>query len=492
MLARHSSPEGHGKSDPLTTIAALCDNLGSYDSLEMALPVLNDLKEKLMQVFPIWICRKQAVPFLFPCAENIFDLVVVDEATQCRVDDALPLLFRASKLLVVGDDKQTVLAKNSALDDYLFKEFGLDEHLRKTQGQALKGGGSHIFGLVKQIKQAALMLDEHYRCPPEIITYSNRYVYHNDLKMMQWGSRDAVVVDYSEEHAESTTRQTRGVYKGIETDMVDRFLQFVEDTIKKIEAEEKIKINTEKDVALCYFLLKNEPYIKAKKGEFLRRLNRGDDILDGAGAALQGKERDYIFYLWDINRSNMMAFRQGDEEDKRKGELNVLMSRPKKRAYHYLHKGFSGLKHSSATISDYLWKAYRQQQQVKERKAFVPRAQNPKPGFTPWRRYSGQLIEKILAENIKHPDLKVHYSVNIGDPAYCIDLVLETGEHSIGIIDISRFVEESRPAESMIAYYFQIKRATPSITPWFTFIRDIASYRDSELRALAKAIERIK
>lgn len=492
IASKAQQAEGNGKSDPLTTIAALCDNLGSYDSLEMALPVLNDLKEKLMQVFPIWVCRKQAVPFLFPCAENIFDLVIVDEATQCRVDDALPLLFRASKLLVVGDDKQTVLAKNSALDDYLFKEFGLDEHLRKTQGQALKGGGSHIFGLIKQIKQASLMLDEHYRCPPEIISYSNRYVYHNDLKMMQWGSRDAVVVDYSEEQAENTTRQTRGVYKGIETDMVDRFLSFVEDTIKKIEAEEKIKINVEKDVALCYFLLKNEPYIKAKKGEFLRRLNRGDDILDGAGAALQGKERDYIFYLWDINRSNMMAFRQGDEEDKRKGELNVLMSRPKKRAYHYLHKGFASLKHSSATITDYLWKAYRQQQQVKERKSFVPRAQNPTPAFTPWRRYSGQLIEKILAENMKHPDLKVHYSVNIGDPAYCIDLVLETGGNSIGIIDISRFMEESKPAESIIAYYFQIKRATPSITPWFTFIRDIASYRDRELRALAKAIERIK
>ena len=71
------------------------------------------------------------------------------------------------------------------------------------------------------------------------------------------------------------------------------------------------------------------------------------------------------------------------------------------------------------------------------------------------------MIEKILAENIKHPDLKVHYSVNIGDPAYCIDLVLETGEHSIGIIDISRFVEESRPAESMIAYYFQLSVPRP-------------------------------
>lgn len=490
IASKAQSSTASGKSDPLTTIAALIDNLGSYDTLEMGLPVLNDLKEKLLQSFPIWVCRKQAVSFLFPCAENIFDLVIVDEATQCRVDDALPLLFRASKLLVVGDDKQTVLAKNSALDDYLFAEFALDEHLRKTQGQALKGGGSHIFGLIKQIKQASLMLDEHYRCPPEIIAYSNRYVYHNDLKMMQWGGRDAVVVDYSEEHADSTTRQTRGMYKGIETDMIDRFLQFVEVTIKQIEEEEKVKVNVEKDVAICYFLLKNEPYIKSKKGELLRRLNRGSDILDGAGAALQGKERDYIFYLWDINRSNMMAFRQGDEEDKRKGELNVLMSRPKKRAYHYLHHGFANLNHRSATISDYLWNTYNRQQEVKERKEFVPRTQHSKPSFSPWRRYSGQLIEKILSENMRMDGFNKHYSVNIGDPAYCIDIVLETLKSSIGIIDISRFMEESKPAESMVAYYFQIKRAQPAIKPWFTFIRDIASYRDSELRTLLKAIER--
>lgn len=482
-----------GQSDPLTTIAALIDSLSSYDTLEMALPVINDLKEKLLDSFPIWICRKQTVSFLFPCTENIFDLVIVDEATQCRVDDALPLLFRASKLLVVGDDKQTVLAKNSALDDYLFFEFGLDEHLRKTQGQALKGGGSHIFGLIKQIKQASLMLDEHYRCPPEIISYSNRYVYHNDLKMMQWGSQNAVVIDYSEEKAKTNVRKTRGMYKGIETDMADRFLLFVEKTIKNIEAEETIKINMETDVAICYFLLKNEPYIKAKKGEFLRRLGRGNDILDGAGAALQGKERDYIFYLWDINRSNMMAFRQGDEEDKRKGELNVLMSRPRKRAYHYLHQNFSNLKHRSATISDYLWSAYMRQKGVKELKTFVPRSINPTPSFNPWRRYSGQLITKILAENMKVSDLHAHYSVNIGDPDFCVDVILEskTGKN-VGIIDLSRFREEKNPAESAVAYYFQIKRATPKIQPWFTFIKDISNFSDREFRVLAKAIEKIK
>ncbi|MDE3269156.1 MAG: AAA domain-containing protein [Pseudomonadota bacterium] len=472
----------------MTIINSLIGGLANYDSLDMAMPVLNDLREKLMQTFPVWVCRKQAVSFLFPCAENIFDLVIVDEATQCRVDDALPLLFRASKLLVVGDDKQTVLAKNSALDDYLFAEFGLDEHLRMTQGQALKGGGSNIFGLIKQIKQASVMLDEHYRCPPDIISFSNRYVYHNALKTMQWGKKNAVVLDYSEADEASSTRATRGAYKGIETDMVDRFFAFVEKNIRKIEREEKRKICLDTDVALCYFLLKNEPYIKAKKLEWLRKLNRGNDVLDGAGAALQGKERDYIFYLWDVSKSNMLAFRQGDEEDKRKGELNVLMSRPKKRAYHYLHKDFAKLNHGKSTICDYLWSTYLAHMRQKTKRVLRTRVDQPSPNFSPWRRYSGQLLEKIINEIIALNGTQSHYSVNIGDNSFCVDLILSTPTANIGIVDLARFVEEEGAAKAVVDYYFQIKRATPSITPYFVFIRDLAHRDAKEVQDLKKIL----
>ena len=487
-IAYNAQTSSQNQPSAMTIINSLIDNLSSYDSLEMALPVLNDLQEKLVQTFPIWVCRKQAVSLLFPSAENIFDLIIVDEATQCRVDDALPLLFRATKLLVVGDDKQTVLTKNSPLDDYLFFEFGLDEHLRIMQGQALKGGGSHIFGLIKQIKQASVMLDEHYRCPSDIISFSNRYVYHNDLKIMQWGGNASVLIDYREAYAETSIKPTRGVYKGLETDMLDRFLLFVAEKIKEIEKEEKRKINVENDVALCYFLLKNEPYIKAEKGKWLLKLNRGNDVLDGAGASLQGKERDYIFYLWDISKSNMLAFRQGDEDDKRKGELNVLMSRPKKRAYHYLHKEFANLNHKRAIICDYLWKIYQQQLKKSEKRAFSPRLNNPKPNFAPWRRYSGQLLEQILQENLQRKKLENHYSVNIGDPNFCIDLVLETKEMNIGIVDLARFMEEEDPAQSIVDYFFQITRAKPQIVPYFTFVSDVACNESKELQNLQKLL----
>ena len=330
-----------GGTNRLTTILATLDRLESAASWARAADAVRELQELLFDVFPIWVSRKQVVPFLLPCREQTFDLVIVDEATQCRVDDAIPLLYRGKKLMAVGDERQTVLAKNSTIDDYLFDDFELDEHLRFAQARGMKGGGSHLFGLVKRIKQASVMLDEHYRCPPDIIEFSNRYVYGNQLRTMQWkmvGAAPSVIVDHSEAEVESSERAKTGKYKGIETDMIDRFMEFVVRSLKRLERETGESINPETDVALVYFLLKNEPYIKAVKGNLLKALPRGSDVLDGAGAALQGKERRYIFYLWDITRYNLSNFRQGDDETKRKGELNVLMSRPKRRAYHFLHR----------------------------------------------------------------------------------------------------------------------------------------------------------
>ncbi|MCW8986579.1 MAG: AAA domain-containing protein, partial [Gammaproteobacteria bacterium] len=332
-----SSKKSSGTNN-ITSIMSLANSMKQFNSIAESGAVFDELRQKLFETFPIWVARKQTVPFLLPCEEQSFDLVIVDEATQCRVDDAMSLMFRGKKVLVVGDDKQTVLQKNSVIDDYLFKDHELDEHLRSTQAHGFKGGGSHIFALVKSIKQASVMLDEHYRCPADIIEFSNKYVYENGLNIMQWSLPErppAVVVDYSEQSIEKSKKASSGKFKGIETEMVDRFMDYLVKTIKAIEKSTGKKINTETDVAICYFLLKNEPYVKAIKEKYLRKLGNGEDILDGAGAALQGKERDYIFYLWDVTRYNMGAFKQGDDADKRKGELNVLMSRPKKKAYHY-------------------------------------------------------------------------------------------------------------------------------------------------------------
>lgn len=488
----------------VTSITNLLESLKEYSSLDSkeSASVLADMQKLMVQAFPVWLCRKQVASFLLPSAAQSFDLVIVDEAGQCRVDDAIPLLHRAKKILVVGDEKQTVLDKNSVVDDFLFDNFELEEQLRVTQARGVKGGGSNLFSLVKSIKQGGVMLDEHYRCPPDIISFSNQYVYDSELKIMQWTNDSAeasVVVDYREEKKNPSRKPPSGKFKGIEVEMIDRFLDFVEESIYKIEKETAQTINVETDVAICYFLLKNEPYIKEKKQELLAKLKRGHDILDGAGAALQGKERKYIFYLWDINKTNFTFFKQGDDPDKRKGELNVLMSRPKVRAYHYLHHGFSTLKHEQSSITDYLWKTYQAQENKAEKAHFVTRTKRPGQNFEPWNRSSGEAIYSLLSHMLDgrqaiHRKLS-QFSTVVGDPLYKVDLLIsstEVKQKSVGVIDLSAFIQADFPAQDLVDYYFQLRRAQPGLDPYFLFMHELADERSQSFRLILDRLSLVK
>jgi len=504
-----------GGTNNITSIIALAENLQQFNSIGESGPVFDELREKLFETFPVWIVRKQMVPFLLPCIEQSFDLVVVDEATQCRVDDAMSLMFRARKILVVGDDKQTVLQKSSVIDDYLFNDHELDEHLRSTQARGFKGGGSHIFALVKAIKQASVMLDEHYRCPADIIEFSNKYVYDSGLNVMQWHLPEhppSVIVNYSEKTKKSSRKATSGKFKGIETEMLDRFVEFMLKTIKGIEKSRGKKINVETDVAICYFLLKNEPYVKMLKEKFLRKLNRGESILDGAGAALQGKERDYIFYLWDITRYNLGAFKQGDDADKRKGELNVLMSRPKKMAFHYIHRNFDQLEHTRTHITQYLWRVYSQH----ERTVSQPESNGEPLNDT----LLGALLKFTIdnssnrgiadvKHNIREEYIDFRENIAVGDTGRVVDLIafprtdfsavdgcktdsaMAKATAVIGLVDLSGFGIEKNTGQSIVDYYFQLKRVSPGIDPVFIFPHELIDANGQSFRSLVYKLEQL-
>ncbi len=499
-IAQHATTTKHSSgTDASTRIMALIEDLKQFSSIPKSGAVFDEFKEALYETFPIWIVRKQVVPFLLPCKEQSFDLVIIDEATQCRVDDAMSLLFRAKKLLVVGDDKQTVLQKNSSTDDYLFKDHELDEHLRSTQARGFKGGGSHIFALVKSIKQASVMLDEHYRCPPEIIEFSNKYVYEDELKVMQWRLPEhpcPVVVDTSEFQVETSKKATSGKFKGIETQMIDRFMDYVERSIAEIETTSGKKINIDTDVALCYFLMKNEPYIKHVKDKLLNKLKRGEVLLDGAGAALQGKERDYIFYLWDVTRYNLAAFSQGDDEDKRKGELNVLMSRPKKKAFHFLHRNFEQLEHRRSNITHYLSQALLRQQQNSDSEQSAVSDENVSLFLSLLKfalNSSGQRGTKEALRRIQTQSIDIRTDIVVGDPLKVVDMIAFTKDirKTIGIVDLAGFGAENNSSEAIIDYYFQLKRAVPNIDPVFMFPYELIDGHCEAFRSLITKLEAI-
>ncbi|MEE8390554.1 MAG: AAA domain-containing protein, partial [Anaerolineae bacterium] len=58
-----------------------------------------------LKLFPIWLTPNLLTQDI-PLKAGLFDCVVIDEASQCDIPSALPLLFRARRIVVIGDERQ--------------------------------------------------------------------------------------------------------------------------------------------------------------------------------------------------------------------------------------------------------------------------------------------------------------------------------------------------------------------------------------------------
>ena len=60
----------------------------------------------LLEAFPCWCVTTYAVSDSLPLKPGMFDVAIIDEASQCDIASCFPILYRAKKTVVVGDDKQ--------------------------------------------------------------------------------------------------------------------------------------------------------------------------------------------------------------------------------------------------------------------------------------------------------------------------------------------------------------------------------------------------
>ena len=145
---------------------------------------------------PAWIMPMNKVIDTLNPAENKFDIIIVDEASQSDLS-SLILLYMAKKVIIVGDDKQV-----SPLD--VGKSIDKINTLRtkyiegKITNHDLYGLNSSLYSVASTTYQP-LMLKEHFRCVPEIIAYSNKTSYNFKIKPLRESSSSILkpaVIDY--------------------------------------------------------------------------------------------------------------------------------------------------------------------------------------------------------------------------------------------------------------------------------------------------------
>ncbi len=169
-----------GRDDIQKRIEALTDDKSSWSRFSS---VLRHVRT--------WATTAQSVRTIPPQA-GLFDLVIVDEASQCSIPAVLPLLYRARRALVIGDPNQlqhiTMLPPEQ--DATYRRRAELNEDwMNERRLVCHEYSAYHAFEMAAG---EALWLDEHYRCHPEIIEISNRHFYGDRLAVLTDPTRLAV------------------------------------------------------------------------------------------------------------------------------------------------------------------------------------------------------------------------------------------------------------------------------------------------------------
>ncbi|MEU5432996.1 AAA domain-containing protein [Streptomyces sp. NPDC020719] len=120
----------------------------------------------------------------FPPDPALFDLVVIDEASQCAIPHVLPLLFRARRALVIGDPMQlTHITQTSPHREALIRRGnGLRSDWLEKHHLAYRRHSA--FHAAEQAAGGTLLLDEHFRCHPHIAGISNEFFYDGGLTVL--------------------------------------------------------------------------------------------------------------------------------------------------------------------------------------------------------------------------------------------------------------------------------------------------------------------
>jgi very-short-patch-repair endonuclease len=268
---------------------------------------------------PCWIMNHHRISEAMPADIGMFDLVIVDEASQSDIW-ALPAILRGKKILVVGDDKQ-VSPTGGFIEGVRIQEM-LDRFLRNQPYATEMTPDKSLYDLSARVFAAnQIMLREHFRCVPPIIAYSNQTFYKGQIQPLRIPSAseriEPPLVDIYVEGG-TRDRHDRNNYEA----------QAIADEINAILKDEKLRGRTIGVVSLLGTeQAKHIDSVVAQRCDMAELRRR--KFLCGEARTFQGSERHIMFLSLVVDSENCHAL-SGNMYDQ---SFNVAASRAQDRMY---------------------------------------------------------------------------------------------------------------------------------------------------------------
>jgi hypothetical protein len=184
--------------------------------------------DPLMDLRPVWMASPETVAQVFPRA-RVFVVVVFDEASQCRLEEALPVLTRAARMVIAGDPKQLPPTRffESAVAGSDAEEPATDQDLFEAQQAEVED----LLGAALGLDVHQSYLDVHYRSRnSDLIAFSNGAFYGSRLQPIPGHPR------HRARFAPVTLYPVGGTYdKRVNTVEAERVCGIIRDLLKRAE-----------------------------------------------------------------------------------------------------------------------------------------------------------------------------------------------------------------------------------------------------------------
>lgn len=329
---------------------AIAKTLGGVIKAKQQFP--QDTFDSLKEAFPCIIAGIREFAEYVPLKQEIFDVAVIDEASQVSVAQAFPALLRARKVVVLGDQKQfsnvkssqaSIASNNGYLTDLdAFFRANVSTAADKVQRLKQFDVKKSVLEFFALISNYSCMLRKHFRGYQELISFSSKYFYDNQLQAIKVrGKPIEEVIRFTVVEPSTKPERHRNVNTPEATFILDKLRELIDN-------EQKVTVGVITPFREQQQYLTKLLYADEYASRFEDQLHLKIMTFD----TCQGEEREIIFYsmvatptqdllnyIFPVDLSNT---EERVEEMLKMQRLNVGLSRAQETIHFVLSKPIEG------------------------------------------------------------------------------------------------------------------------------------------------------
>ncbi len=255
--------------------------------------------KKLQKIFPVIIttcisAHKLGEP------KPMFDMVIIDEASQCNTAVSLVPIIRGENLMLVGDPQQLnpVILLDELVNQKLRKRYNVADEYDYRKNSIYK-----TFLSCDAVSDEVL-LHNHYRCHPKIIGFNNQKYYNSKLRIHSKSEEEHPLVYID-------VKNGGGEVKNTAPREVEEIVQFA-----KLHKDKRIGVIT--------------PFVNQKKMiETALKKEELENVACGTVHSFQGDEKDVVLFSTALTDQTQMGTYEWLKNNKEL--INVATSRAKEK-----------------------------------------------------------------------------------------------------------------------------------------------------------------